>query len=149
MKRAESVDTRTQVHVLAERLRDALRHRDAAALANCHHPDAVIDSPLFANARGHAAIEASYTSLFRAFPDLEFTVNTMLVDPPQIASYETMRGTHSNEFLGYRGTNKRFEISLARLMTVEHGQITRQLVIYDFTGLLVQLGVLSTKPGKR
>ena len=141
--------THTHVHELADRLRDAWRRRDAAALANCHHPDAVIDSPLFANARGHAAIEASYATLFRAFPDLEVTVNAMLVDPPQVASYETMRGTHSNEFLGYPGTNKRLEISLARLMTVEDGQITRQLVIYDFTGLLVQLGVLSAKPGKR
>jgi hypothetical protein len=70
------------------------------------------------------------------------------VDLPHVANFETLRGTHTNEFLGHPGTNRRFEIHLARLMTVVNGLITHQRVIYDFTGWLVQLGVLRAKSGK-
>ena len=137
-----------EVQSLAERHRDAWKRRDPAALAACHHQDGVISSPLFATARGRAAIEASYAALFTAFPDVTFTVDATVVDLPYVASFETFRGTHLNEFLGYPGTNRRFEFSLARLMTVENGLITHQRAIYDFTGWLVQLGLLRAKPGK-
>ena len=136
------------VHTLAERHRDAWQRRDPVALAACHHPDGVIVGPLFATQRGRAAIEASYAALFTAFPDLTLTVDATVVDLPYVANFETLRGSHRSEFLGYPGTNKRIEITLARLMTVENGLITHQRVVYDFTGLLVQLGVLRAKPGK-
>ena len=138
----------SELQALTERLRNALQRRDSAALAACHHPEGVIISPLFATARGRAAIESSYAALFRTFPDAEFTVDATVVDPPNIASFETMRGTQMHEFLGHPPTNKRIEITLARLMKVEDGLIVQQKVVYDFTGLLVQVGVLRAKPAK-
>ena len=71
-----------------------------------------------------------------------------MVDPPHVASYETLRGTQMHEFLGQPPSNKRIEIRLARLMKVENGLIILQKVVYDFTGLLVQVGVLRAKPAK-
>lgn len=137
-----------EAQALAERHRDAWQRRDPGALASCHHPDGVMVGPLFATQRGRAAIEASYAALIRAFPDVTITVEATVVDLPHVANFETFRGTHLDEFLGYSGTNKRIEFALARLMTVENGLITHQRVIYDFTGWLVQLGVLRAKPGK-
>src|SRR6516225_5909494 len=100
--------TETDLHTLTERLRDAWRRRDPAALAACHDPDGVIVSPLFATARGRAAIQNSYAAMFTAFPDLELTVDATVVDLPHVANFETLRGTHTNEFLGHPGTNRRF-----------------------------------------
>jgi predicted ester cyclase len=140
--------TEPELHALTERHQEAWRRRDPVALASCHHPDAVIVSPMFATARGRAAIESSYAVLFATFPDLEITVDAMVMDPTHVASFETFRATHANEFFGHPGTNKPIEISLARLMTLENGFITHQRLVYDFTGLLVQIGVLRAKPGK-
>jgi uncharacterized protein (TIGR02246 family) len=140
--------THPELQILTERLRSAWLRRDPAALAACHHPDGVIISPLFATARGRVAIEASYAALFTTFPDLKLTVDATVVEPPYIANFETLRGTHMHEFFGHPPTNKRIEVSLARLMRVENGLIIQQDVIYDFTGLLVQVGVLRAKPAK-
>jgi predicted ester cyclase len=137
-----------ELRVLLERHREAFRRRDPAAIAACHHADAVVVSPLFATARGRAAIEAAYASLFGSFPDMEISLDAMVVDPPHVASFETMRATHRNEFLGYPRTNRPVEMTLARLMTVEDGLIMHHRVVYDFTGWLVQAGVLQAKPGK-
>ena len=138
--------TQPDLQTLAERHRNAWQRRDPAALAACHHPDGVIVSPLFATAHGRTAIEASYAALFTTFPDLEVTFDAAVVDPPHVATFETLRGTHMREFLGHPPTNKRIEIRLARLMSVENDLIMHQRVIYDFTGLLVQVGVLRAKP---
>ena len=140
--------TAAEVRALMERYREAFRRRDPVAIAACHHTDAAVVSPLFATARGRAAIETGYASLFASFPDLEVSLDAMAVEPPHVASFETMRATHKNEFMGYPGTSKPIEMALARLLTVEDGLIAHQRVVYDFTGWLVQAGVLRAKPGK-
>ena len=138
--------TQPDLHDLTKRYRDAWQRRDPAELAACHHPDGVIVSPMFATVQGSAAIQASYAALFTAFPDWDFTVDTIVTDPPYVANFSTVRATHTHDLFGYPGTHKRIEIQAAVLMTVENGLITHERRIYDFTGLLVQIGVLKAKP---
>jgi predicted ester cyclase len=77
------------------------------------------------------------------------TVDAVLVDAPRIALFTTVNATHVNEFFGMPGTNRRIEFRNARLMeTDEMGLITLERRIYDFTGLLVQVGILRAKPAK-
>jgi predicted ester cyclase len=75
-------------------------------------------------------------------------VEGTVVDPPHVASFETIRAIHASDFFGYPGTNKPIEVALARLVTAEDGLITHQRTVFDFTGLLVQVGVLRATPGK-
>ena len=140
--------TRAELQAWAERYVDALRHRDPVTLAALHAPDGVVESPMFATLHGRAAIEESYRQLYKSFPDLELKLDSLLIDPPRVAASTTYFGTHVNDFLGLPGTHKHFEFLLARLLTVENGLITHERRIYDFTGLLVQLGVLRAKPAK-
>ena len=56
---------------------------------------------------------------------------------------------HVNEFFGLPGTNRHITFRIARLMDMDdQGLITNERRIYDFTGLLVQIGVLRAKPAK-
>ena len=48
--------------------------------------------------------------------------------------------------MGLAPTDKRFRFRLVYLIEVKDGQIVRERRIYDFTGLLVQVGVLKAKP---
>jgi len=141
--------TGTDLRALIERYREAYRRRDAAAIARCCHPDAVVVTPMSAPAVGRVAIEAYYAALFTAFSNSEMTVDGTVVDPPHVASFETHRATHASEFFGYPATNKPIEVALARLVTAEDGLITHLRTVFDFTGLLMQVGVLRARPGKQ
>ena len=52
----------------------------------------------------------------------------------------------SGEFYGLAATNKHIVLPLARLFEFTDGLIGHERRFYDFTGLLVQVGVLRAKP---
>jgi len=119
--------------------------RDPAALATAHAEHGIVMSPMFARVRGRAAIEASYQSLFKTFPDWDFQQRDLVVDGDQAAQTFFVTATHSNEFLGLRGTGRRVELKGVRLFTFEGGLVQTERRLYDFTGLLVQIGVLKAR----
>ena len=50
------------------------------------------------------------------------------------------------EFLGFEPTGKRFQMSMAFVHRLKDRKIVHERRIYDFTGVLVQIGVLKAKP---
>jgi len=65
-----------------------------------------------------------------------------------VALFTTTTATHANEFFGLPGTGRRTDFRSGHLMRVENGSVTHVRRIDDFTGILLQLGVLRAKPGK-
>jgi predicted ester cyclase len=55
-------------------------------------------------------------------------------------------GTHSGPFFGLAATGKRYQIHGVFLDTLKGGLIARERRMYDFTALLLQIGVLRAKP---
>jgi predicted ester cyclase len=58
----------------------------------------------------------------------------------------TVEGTHMQELLGLSPTGKRFQMSVAFIYELNDHKIVREQRIYDFTGMLVQIGVLKARP---
>jgi len=56
--------------------------------------------------------------------------------------------THEGELFGLPASHKKIEFRVVRLVTAEDGMIQTERRIYDFTGLLVQLGVLRARPAR-
>ena len=140
--------TRADLQAVSERFQEALRRRDPIALAACHTPDGIVESPMFATLRGRQAIEDAQRAFYTAFPDAANVVDATVIDPPHIAVFATMNATHVNEFFGMPGTGRHLEFRLCRLLRMEGELIAHEARIYDFTGLLVQVGVLRAKPAK-
>jgi steroid delta-isomerase-like uncharacterized protein len=140
--------TRAELEAFVQRHLASMARQDSVALAADHVENGVIVSPIFATVNGRAAIEKSYRSLFTSFPDWTIKPDVIVVDPPHVVVLGTAHATHVNEFYGHPGTNKKIEIPLVRYMTIENGGITEERRVYDFTGLLVQIGVLRAKPAK-
>lgn len=138
--------TRDDVTRFFERRQQAWRDRDASALAAGHAEQGTVHSPMSGVVNGRDAIERLYHSWFRAFPDLEVRHEELLVDGDRAALYFTIRGTHEGEFMGLAGNGRRFETKGASFHELADGLIMIERRIYDFTGLLVQLGVLKAKP---
>jgi steroid delta-isomerase-like uncharacterized protein len=125
---------------------DAWTRRDPAALAAGYTDDAVVSSPMFPRAEGRKAIELSYVSLFRVFPDWEIAFEPACVSGNRAILLCKVRATHRGEFMGIPGSGRRVEFDCVLIFDMRDGLIERERRIYDFTGMLIQLGVLRGKP---
>lgn len=121
---------------------------DVEALSAGHAEDGVVQSPMHGTRKGRADIADSYSALFGAFPDWRFTGDDMLIDGDRVAQVFTAEAIHVGEFMGLAGTNRRFRIQGVRIYNLSGGLIQTERRLYDFTGLLIQVGVLRGKPAK-
>lgn len=134
------------IRAFFERRRDAWSQRDAAALSAGYADEAVITSPMFPRVEGRTAIEKSFEALFRIFPDWEMTCEAACIDGNRAMQACRVRATQVGEFMGIAGAGKRVEFDCVLVMEFDGDRITKERRIYDFTGLLIQLGVLRGKP---
>ena len=128
-------------------IRDAAWQRhDSAALALDHEENGEVDSPFFGTIKGRKAIQKAYTQWFTSFPDAEYSTEHLLIDGTHVVQIARMAGTQKGDFCGLAPTGKRFEMRCAFLFSFDQGRIAHETRIYDFTGILLQLGILKAKP---
>ena len=140
--------TRDEVQALAAAFQATLSQRHPATIAALYAPDSVVESPMFATLHGRKAIEESYRQFFAMFPDMEFRLESLLIDPPGLAITTNNVGTQEGDFFGLPPTHKRIEFLVTRVIECSRGLIARERRIYDYTGVLVQAGVLRARPAK-
>jgi steroid delta-isomerase-like uncharacterized protein len=122
--------------------------RDSMALSLRHAEEGTIVSPIFRTVQGRAEILESYQSLFQTFPDWHYVGLQLVVDTGHVAQEFTVDATHSGPFMGLPASGRKFTIGGVRLFEMENGLIVRERRYYDFTGLLIQIGILRGKPAK-
>ena len=69
-----------------------------------------------------------------------------MIDGDRVAQALSIEGTHIGEFMGVPPSGRPFRLTSVFGYELEAGQIIRERRIYDFTGLLVQIGLLKAKP---
>jgi predicted ester cyclase len=138
--------TREEVHALLVRRDAAWRARDANTLAGLHDVHGVVVSPTGGVLEGRAEIERVYRLWFAAFPDITTHADTSLVDGERAVQILRFSGTHAGEFFGLAATGRHVEVTMACVLTLADDRIVEERRIYDFTGVLVQVGVLKAKP---
>jgi steroid delta-isomerase-like uncharacterized protein len=139
--------TREAIVALFNRRNEAYDRRDAAALAADYADDCVVESPSGGVHHGRAAAERVLRSVFDAL-NAKVRQDSLLIDDDQVAQTLTIEGTDDGQFLGLPPTGKSFRLPAVFLYTVKDGQITHERRIYDFTGMLVQVGLLKAKPAR-
>jgi steroid delta-isomerase-like uncharacterized protein len=138
--------TRDAIVSLLDQRHAAIQRRDIPALMTLHADSCVVDSPLGGVATGSDAIRRVYDAFLSAFPDADFAVEPAIIDGDQVVQLATVTGTDSGGFMGLPPTGKRFTLPMVHVFTLGDGRIQRERRIYDFTGLLIQVGVLKAKP---
>jgi steroid delta-isomerase-like uncharacterized protein len=139
--------TRDEIRALFTGRRDAINRHDAAAAAALHLETGVLESPTAGGAvQGRAAIEQVYRAWFAAFPDLVFSNDELIIEGGRVAEVGTLNGTATGGFMGLPPTDKPFHVPVLNLLTLQDGRIAHERRVYDFTGLLLQIGVLKAKP---
>jgi steroid delta-isomerase-like uncharacterized protein len=139
---------RDEIQALFDRRLQAWARHDPAALAADYTEDAIVVSPFAGTVSGRADIEKVFRKFFAAFPDLGFNVKDLLIDGDRVALFLVATGTHRGDFFGFAASGRRFEVQMVSLYRMQNDRIAQENRIYDFTGLLIQVGVLKAKPGK-
>ena len=139
--------TREEITALLTRRQKAWEQLDATALAADYAEDATVDSPLAGgSATGRDAIEKLSATYFAAFPDLTFQQELLLIDGDEVAQLLRFNGTDRGGFMGMAPTGRTITIRVGFFYVLRDGRIARERRVYDFTGLLIQVGLLKAKP---
>jgi predicted ester cyclase len=81
-----------------------------------------------------------------AFPDVSLRQDTLLIDGDRAVLVGTLSGTDSGGLMGQAPTRRPFSVTVVLVDEFVDGLVMREHRIYDFTGMLVQLGVVKAKP---
>ena len=139
--------TRDEILAVLNGRTEAWRRLDVNALVADYAPDAVVESPLAGGStQGVEQITQVFQTYFTAFPDLGMEVADVLIDDQRAAVLATFTGTDRGGFMGMPPTGRRITIPVAFLYEFKDGKIVRDRRMYDFTGLLIQVGTLKAKP---
>ena len=77
----------------------------------------------------------------------DFGVGTLdYLDGEMVVQIATLQGTDIGGFMGLPPSGKAFRVPAVFTYQLSSGKIVREQRIYDFTGVLVQIGTLKAKP---
>jgi steroid delta-isomerase-like uncharacterized protein len=142
----ESAITREEVTALFDRRQEALDNMDADALAGDYADDCVVDSPASGTLRGAVAVDRARRAFFEAFPDLKFRTDQLVIDDNTVVQVATFEGTDIGGFMGLDPSGRSFKALAVIIYEFRNRKIARETRIYDFTGVLVQIGLLKARP---
>lgn len=144
-RQLESGMTRDEIVALFKRRQEAYEDLDAKTLVSDYTDATVIESPSAGVHTGRDA-EKAIRQIFEAFLDITMSVDDLVIDGDVVVTILSIEGTHMQDLLGFEATGKRFQMSAAFVHRLKNRKIIHERRIYDFTGLLLQIGVLKAKP---
>jgi len=141
----DSALTREELVALFKRRQGAFDNMDADALTEDYAEDCVVDSPAAGTLRGAVAVDRARRAWFEAFPDLKYQTERLVIDGPHVMQLLTIEGTDIGGFMGLP-SGKSFKAPAVFVFEFRDRKIIKETRIYDFTGVLVQIGILKAKP---
>jgi uncharacterized protein (TIGR02246 family) len=138
--------TRDEILSVVRRRIAGWNAHDVDGIASLYAESAVVISPTGGVLEGRAEIGRINRLWFSAFPDVQFRTDDVLVDGDRVVQVLQASGTHAGEFFGVAPTGRHIEVQMVTILTIADGLIVEERRIYDFTGFLVQVGVLKAKP---
>ena len=137
--------TPAEISAFFARRQEAWDTLDAAVLASDYTSDCRLESPTAGIVRGRLGVEQVFRAWFDAFLDLKTTGTLLVVDGAHVAQLIEVEGTDIGGFMGLPATGKTAHFTAVCIFEFRDRLIARERRIYDFTGVLIQIGVLKTK----
>lgn len=84
-----------------------------------------------------------WPTIWKAFPDIRFTIEHMVAEGDKVAIRETWTGTHNGEFKGIAPTGRKVTMVNAGIIRIADGKFRESWFTLDEFGLMQQLGIFS------
>jgi steroid delta-isomerase-like uncharacterized protein len=139
--------TSEEVHAFLDRFRHAWEEADLESMSDCYADNCELVSPIYHTVRGREALENSYRDAFKTFASISVRADDTIIDSAngRVAAIWTMRSKHAAEIFGVAASGKSIEVNIAFVLTLENGRIAKEVRIYDFAKMLLELGVLRAR----
>ena len=138
--------TREEIVRFLDGRHEALDRHDPVALAALHTEDCVLESAMAGTVVGRQGLEQFYQNLFTSFPDFKYESEELFIDGDRVAEKASFGGTDMGGFMGLPPSGKHVRVPAVLLFTLQDHRIAQMRSVYDFTLMLVQIGVLKIKP---
>jgi predicted ester cyclase len=142
--RGQDTSTHAAGVVLARRYFDEVWNQGKVeVLDELLAPDYVNHTPSVGNPPpGPNGLKPIVVAMRRAFPDLHFTIEDVIVAPNAIAVRTTMTGTHEGDLFGIAPTHRRVNVMQIQIERVRRGRIVEHWRVTGELTLMRQLGVV-------
>jgi len=94
-------------------------------------------------ANGYEATRAFFSAFFKAFPDVNFTINDLFTQDDRAAIRFNWTATHRFKFLGIDVTDRHVSVPGIDIFHIAGGRIVEVRVAFDRLELIEQLGGIS------
>jgi steroid delta-isomerase-like uncharacterized protein len=92
--------------------------------------------------KGPDGLKPIVLAIRRAFPDLHFTIEDVIVTPEAVAIRTTMTGTHEGDLFGIPPTHRKVSVMQLQIERIKNGRIVEHWRVTDELSLMRQLGVV-------
>jgi steroid delta-isomerase-like uncharacterized protein len=92
--------------------------------------------------RGPDGYQEIIAMMRSGFPDIQWTLEELIIEGDRVAARFTMRGTHLGSFLGVPPSGKTIEVKAVNFYRFADGQIVEEHGQPDLLGLLQQIGAV-------
>jgi steroid delta-isomerase-like uncharacterized protein len=142
--------TSDEIRAFIEAYRDAWVRRDVPALVADYADDCELVSPMFRTVHGRSGVETSFRELFKGFSEWTIELDELLIDHEdgdRCAVFWKANAVQAGEMFGFPASGRRFQISVVHFYRFANARIVTERRLYDFSSLLMQLGILKAKAG--
>jgi len=134
--------------LLVRHVVEALNARDAERVAGFYAADYKgLDVSRALRKQGRAGVCEELGEWWRAFPDLRFTTEDVVMQAGRVVLGWTAVGRHQGCFMHIPPTNRCIEVCGFSVLDVRAGEIVRALHLWDMAGLLRSMKLLPDLPG--
>lgn len=92
--------------------------------------------------RGQDGLQRAMARCFRAFPDIHFTQDNLIIQGNTIALAWTAQATHLGRLMNIPASGRPVKVQGVSLLTIANGKIKEASYIWDVAGLLRGIGLL-------
>lgn len=121
---------------------EVVRKGNAAAADQFIAADFLDHNPFPGQPPGLVGFRQSTTRFASAFPDADITVEDMIAEGDKVVVRQTIRGTHTGEFMGIPPTGKRVTMTGIHIARVAGSKIVENWANWDALGVMRQLGAV-------
>lgn len=89
----------------------------------------------------------AFTAMIReGFPDLQVTIEDMVVEGDKMVVRARFSGTHRGEFMGIPATGQKIDVAAIDVVRIEDGKAIEHWGVTDTLTMMQQLGVVPEQP---
>lgn len=129
---------------LVRRWWEALNQRSAQQIIDdTYASDYILHDPSLAEpVQGVDGVREFVTSVLTAFPDAQYTIESLIAEGDKVAQQISVRGTHQAEFQGIPATGKPVAVWVMLISRIANGKVVEEWQMFDALGMLKRMGVI-------